>query len=409
MIRGLPYDAEVEYLESTGTQWIDTGVESTNVDTIFEATFAMRNIPSGNSFFGADSILTGAQSGKIALTQVAMNANTFYTTKLVYTVGSNRLVYVDGELAATASNYHVVYPIKLFALGAGGSDASIGSFLISHVEIWLDGVLVRDMIPVRKGGVGYMYDRVSKQLFGNQGTDDFVIGPDVSRPVMGLHFYKPTAADYVQYGLVAMLDGIENAGWGVHDANATVWKNLVTGATALLPSGFAVGTDCISVSDATKNLVVSDYSGSDFTIEYVFALADSNTGRECLFESLAGNSAFRYKATSSVQDFWSANGYTKNLLTRTGNVGVRHHIASSLSGIYASGSIGRDYVDGVYITGGSLSRVPASLGGFRIGRTGYTTYQDVCCIRIYSRAIAAAEIVANYEIDKVRFGIGGAS
>lgn len=26
MIRGVPYDAEVEYLESTGTQWIDTGV-----------------------------------------------------------------------------------------------------------------------------------------------------------------------------------------------------------------------------------------------------------------------------------------------------------------------------------------------------------------------------------------------
>ena len=26
MVRTLPYDAEVEYLESTGTQWIDTGI-----------------------------------------------------------------------------------------------------------------------------------------------------------------------------------------------------------------------------------------------------------------------------------------------------------------------------------------------------------------------------------------------
>lgn len=26
----LPYDAEVEYLESTGTQWIDTGVTASN-------------------------------------------------------------------------------------------------------------------------------------------------------------------------------------------------------------------------------------------------------------------------------------------------------------------------------------------------------------------------------------------
>ena len=35
-----------------------------------------------------------------------------------------------------------------------------------------------DMIPVRKDGVGYMYDRVSGELFGNQGTGAFLIGPD---------------------------------------------------------------------------------------------------------------------------------------------------------------------------------------------------------------------------------------
>lgn len=29
MIRGIPYDAEIEYLQSTGTQWIDTGVVPT--------------------------------------------------------------------------------------------------------------------------------------------------------------------------------------------------------------------------------------------------------------------------------------------------------------------------------------------------------------------------------------------
>ena len=42
--------------------------------------------------------------------------------------------------------------------------------------------LERDFIPVRVGSganaVGYMYDRVSGQLFGNAGTGAFVIGPD---------------------------------------------------------------------------------------------------------------------------------------------------------------------------------------------------------------------------------------
>lgn len=27
----LPYDAELEYLESTGTQWIDTGIDTTTI------------------------------------------------------------------------------------------------------------------------------------------------------------------------------------------------------------------------------------------------------------------------------------------------------------------------------------------------------------------------------------------
>ena len=32
---------------------------------------------------------------------------------------------------------------------------------------------------------------------------------------------------YITDGLVAMWDGEWNAGWGVHDAAATTWKDLV--------------------------------------------------------------------------------------------------------------------------------------------------------------------------------------
>ena len=36
-----------------------------------------------------------------------------------------------------------------------------------------------------------------------------------------------TAKNYVKSGLIALWDGIENAGWGVHNASATTWKDLV--------------------------------------------------------------------------------------------------------------------------------------------------------------------------------------
>ena len=40
--------------------------------------------------------------------------------------------------------------------------------------------LLFDGIPVRAGQVGYLYDRVSGQLFGNSGTGSFVLGNDVT-------------------------------------------------------------------------------------------------------------------------------------------------------------------------------------------------------------------------------------
>jgi hypothetical protein len=35
-----------------------------------------------------------------------------------------------------------------------------------------------DLVPVRIGNVGYMYDKVSGKLFGNAGTGNFILGPD---------------------------------------------------------------------------------------------------------------------------------------------------------------------------------------------------------------------------------------
>lgn len=40
----------------------------------------------------------------------------------------------------------------------------------AYVKVYEAGNLVLDMIPVRKGNIGYMYDRVSRRLFANNGT-----------------------------------------------------------------------------------------------------------------------------------------------------------------------------------------------------------------------------------------------
>ena len=56
------------------------------------------------------------------------------------------------------------------------------NFQIYGCKLWNGITLVRDFIPVRVGSgssaVGYLYDRVSGELFGNAGTGEFLIGPD---------------------------------------------------------------------------------------------------------------------------------------------------------------------------------------------------------------------------------------
>ena len=48
-----------------------------------------------------------------------------------------------------------------------------------NVELLKNGVKLRDFIPVRVGEVGYMYDQVSGELFGNAGSGSFILGPDI--------------------------------------------------------------------------------------------------------------------------------------------------------------------------------------------------------------------------------------
>ena len=71
----------------------------------------------------------------------------------------------------------------LFATKYGASDfREITASKVYSLKMWQGGTLVRDIAPVRVGSgssaVGYLYDRVSGELFGNAGMGAFVLGPD---------------------------------------------------------------------------------------------------------------------------------------------------------------------------------------------------------------------------------------
>lgn len=185
----LPYDAEVEYLESTGTQWIDTGVTvgGTNniivelkvaqtVDTT-AVSFYFAQPLSGSNYFAA---YANASNKYACVYRNKWAASTTSTDRSVHVLNyDNGKLYKDGTLLITASSTTSVTASNTLAL-FGSHGSNINKFKLYYFKLMSNHVTVLDMIPVRVGQVGYMYNRVSKTLFGNSGTGSFTLGSDIS-------------------------------------------------------------------------------------------------------------------------------------------------------------------------------------------------------------------------------------
>ena len=193
----LSYDAEVEYLESTGTQYIDTGVSSSSAVGIEVDCSDVRTntwICGGRRAYVVDAL------GYFRLPGGNLRV-CFGTQQIERPFGMARHVlalrdasyYVDGTLVFSfvPETFVSDQPIYLCNLNIGGGQPSnIGMMgRVYWAGIYSAAVLVRDFIPVRVGSgssaVGYLYDRANPDggplgngLYPNAGTGAFVMGPD---------------------------------------------------------------------------------------------------------------------------------------------------------------------------------------------------------------------------------------
>lgn len=435
MIRGLPYDAEIEYLESTGTQWIDTGIVFNPETDSIEATLAVTQAPTSvqRAVFGARLYskttngysYLGLMCQQNALTAriypgyIALGDFTGSLQPLKYKFGIRGRYQGDFSFGGTTSTFQFpstgLVPTNQLCLFAYGSDANrafgnISDARIGIFRIFRNSTLVRDFIPVRVGTVGYMYDRVSKRLFGVSGTGAFVLGPDKSRPVMSLHRYGAsrfgkigagarmlkqsyTARDYVQDGLIAMWDGIENAGWGTHDPNATVWKDLV-GDIDFPTDNLQIGGNYVKLIgesvDSGKEPPVSNFIESVIAVETNGIIyIDNSTTRHRLWttdNAIGHNYYFDRPAISYAN--------SGNLFSVSMPFGGTVDINGKNS--YINGKVASVETTSSPYGYNAHNTVGVGFFGF-VGK--------VFSIRVYSRALTADEIAANYAIDEERFNL----
>ena len=182
---------EVEYLQSSGTQYIDTGYKlssdsvleiklSTSVGTTYFICGARTTTGSGKFVVAANG--TGVTrydlNTTISFGSISRQAGVPYTVKM-----ENGTCTVDGEDDTTLSvvDFTCVYDAYLFAANTAGvvTNPLVGKIYFAKI-LNLD-VLIRDYVPCyrKSDSVAGMYDLVNGTFETNDGTGSFIVGPDV--------------------------------------------------------------------------------------------------------------------------------------------------------------------------------------------------------------------------------------
>ena len=182
---------ELEWIESTGTQYIDTGFKpNQNTRVVIDAQMTA----SGTQFlFGARGGSSESYNKSYA---VLLNAtgkfrsdyngsNVVFDSIVVtdrWTVDKNKNVCQIGNLSAisTESAFQSPYNLFLFAINEGGTAAYFAKMKSSGGKVYDNGTFIGDYVPSINldGKIGF-YSLVDGAFHGNAGSGEFIAGPEV--------------------------------------------------------------------------------------------------------------------------------------------------------------------------------------------------------------------------------------
>ena len=189
------YDAytPIEYLESTGTQWIDTGVvpnndTGVNIDVAWLGNFGGERQILGTRYNNDDVRFYvpflydghfGYGWGSWSESNINCAIDTIYNIKFNYL--NNRVITINNnDISILNSN---------LPQNTTGETLPLFAAFYMHLKLMLTGRiykvqitkgtdLVRDFIPVLDGnGTPCMYDKVEHKFYYNAGTGQFIAGP----------------------------------------------------------------------------------------------------------------------------------------------------------------------------------------------------------------------------------------
>ena len=182
---------QLEYIQSSGTQYINTNyVPNNNTRVIMDVSTESENTA---AFFGS-RVGIGQNAfvfWKLTATSYRMdyynsNKTINLTAPVRFTVDMNKniLTFAGQTVTApTATFFTTVHNLMLLTqITRGIVDSRKLPAQIYFCQIYDNGQMVRDFVPCKNpsGEVG-LYDQVGAQFYGNSGSGSFIAGPEIPK------------------------------------------------------------------------------------------------------------------------------------------------------------------------------------------------------------------------------------
>lgn len=187
---------QLEYIESTGIQYIDTGFIP-NQDTTVEMRVNIPEVVDQKWLFGSNnsgtegfSLFIFNPSHTYILFRYGTDGGDYSDPELQNIVGlditikaDKNTLYYDNRVIESLEEqtFNCNNPLFLLAVNRYGSvDERMYSCKLYGTKIYDNGTLIRDYIPaLDENNVAALWDKVSQAFFYNQGTGSFTAGPVV--------------------------------------------------------------------------------------------------------------------------------------------------------------------------------------------------------------------------------------
>lgn len=182
---------ELEYIESSGKQYIDTGFKP-NQNTRIIADMKLEDKTSTSVLFGSRVSVSSLRyeflsaSGLFYSPYNTSAGSTMTSTLNKILIDKNKNVTsVDNNIFSTFSTatFQCNWNLYLFAVNNNGI-ANLNTYAkLYSCKIYDNDVLIRNFIPCKNpSGIIGLYDTVNSQFYKNLGTGTFIAGPEIIQP-----------------------------------------------------------------------------------------------------------------------------------------------------------------------------------------------------------------------------------